>query len=214
MDTIILDEIKNAMNSGFVYGITCNPFLFKNDLKKPYKELIEELIPYVKNEFHVQVPGRDNKEYIQNAQRIYDIDPNKIIIKIPTWHEGIKAIKVLKETGVRITATAVTSVTQAIVVALLEVDYVAPFVTRLDESGYDGLKTLKDIIEIYRNNSVKTKILAASIRTPRQVIEAYKLGAYAVTVKYSLFTRLVESPVSQEIIKQMNNIWDKTPLGW
>ena len=214
VDTIVLDEIKDAMNSGYVYGITSNPFLFKNGLKKSYRELIEELAPYVRNEFHVQVPGRNHEEYIQYAHRIYDIDPSKIFVKIPTSREGIKAMKILKETGVRITATAVTSVTQAIAVALLEVDYAAPFVTRLDESGYNGLEILKDIIEIYRNNNIKTKIIAASIRTPRQVIEAYKLGAYGVTIKYDMFTKLVDSPISQEIIKQMNNIWDKTPLGW
>ncbi|MCD6195681.1 MAG: hypothetical protein J7J82_02730 [Staphylothermus sp.] len=214
VDTIVLNEIKDAMSSGFVYGITSNPFLFKNGLKKPYRELIEELAPYVKNEFHVQVPGRTHEEYIRNAHRIYDIDPGKIFVKIPASREGIKAMKALKETGVRITATAVTSVTQAIVLALLGADYVAPFVTRLDESGYDGLETLKDIIEIYRNHNVKTKILAASIRTSRQVIEAYRLGAYGVTVKYSLFAKLIDSPASQEIIKQMDNIWDKTPLGW
>jgi transaldolase len=209
VDTIILDEIKKAMESGFVYGITCNPFLFKNKLNKPFKKLIEDLVPHIKNEFHVQVPGHNRDELIKNAYEIYEIDPKKIIIKIPISSENVTVVKILKENDIKVTGTAVTSIAQAIVLALLNVDYIAPFVSRLDEAGYNGMSILKNIIEIYRINNVKTKIIAASIRTLKQVISAYKLGADAVTVKYDLFIRLIDSGFSHDIINQMNNVWSK-----
>ena len=209
IDSIIKDEIVEAIGSGFIYGVTSNPFLFNSDTKISLKNLVEELIPYVGNEFHVQVPGRNCDEYVKNALVIYDIEPKKVVIKIPTHNEGVKAMRILKESGVRVTATAITNVVQGIVVAILGVDYVAPFISRIDEYGYNGLDIVKQLAEIYRIHKVKTMILAASIRTPIQLTEAFKAGADCATIKYTLFKNIAESAISNKIISQMNDIWRK-----
>ncbi len=207
VDSIVKNEIIEAIGSGFVYGVTSNPFIFSNGLKTSLKKLVTELLPYIGNEFHVQVPGRNCDEYVKNATIIYDIDPKKIVIKIPMHSEGVKAMKVLKEMGVKITATAITNVEQAIVAALLGVDYVAPFVARVDESGYSGIDVVRAIVEVYRVHKVKTLVLAASIRTPIQLVNAFMVGADCVTVKYSLLKSIVDSVVSNRVINQMNEIW-------
>lgn len=209
IDSIIKNEIVEAIESGFIYGVTSNPFIFSNDLKISLKSLVEELIPYIGNEFHVQVPGRDSSEYVKNALTIFNIDPKKVVIKIPMHSEGVKAMKMLKEVGVRITATAITNVIQGIVAALLDVDYVAPFIARVDESGYSGVELVRQLAEVYRINKVKTLILAASIRTPIQLVNAFRAGADCATIKYSLFKNIVESAISNRIISQMNEIWKK-----
>ena len=63
--------------------------------------------------------------------------------------------------------------------------------------------------EIYRIHKVKTSILAASIRTPIQLVNAFRAGADCATIKYSLFKNIVESTISNRIIFQMNEIWKK-----
>jgi len=201
------NEIVEAIESGFIYGVTSNPFIFSNNLKISLKSLVEELIPYIGNEFHVQVPGRDSSEYVKNALTIFNIDPKKVVIKIPMHSEGVKAMKMLKEVGVRITATAITNVIQGIVAALLGVDYVAPFIARVDESGYSGVELVKQLAEIYRIHKAKTLILAASIRTLTQLVNAFRAGADCATIKYSIFKNVVESNISSKIIFQMNEIW-------
>jgi transaldolase len=207
IDSIVKNEIVEAMGSGFVYGVTSNPFLFNSNSKVHLKNIVEELIPYVGNEFHVQVPGRDSDEYVKNALTIFNIDPKKLVIKIPMHSEGVKAMKVLKDVGVRVTATAVTNVVQGVVAALLGVDYVAPFVSRVDEAGYNGVEVVRQLAEVYRVHRVKTMIIAASIRTPTQLVNAFRAGADCATVKYSLFKSVVESATSNKIISQMNEIW-------
>lgn len=207
VDSIVKSEIIEAIGSGFVYGVTSNPFIFSNDVKTSLKKLVEELTPYVGNEFHVQVPGRNCDEYVKNALTIYNIDPKKIVIKIPMHSEGVKAIKMLKEMGVRVTVTAITNVGQAIVAALLGADYVAPFIARVEESGYSGIDVIKMIVEMYRVHRVRTLVLAASIRTPMQLVNAFIAGASCATVKYSLLKSIVDSAVSNRIISQMNEIW-------
>jgi len=207
IDSIMKNEIVEAIESGFIYGVTSNPFIFSNNLKISLKSLVEELIPYIGNEFHVQVPGRDSSEYVKNALTIFNIDPKKVVIKIPMHSEGVKAMKMLKEVGVRITATAITNVIQGIVAALLGVDYVAPFIARVDESGYSGVELVKQLAEIYRIHKAKTLILAASIRTLTQLVNAFRAGADCATIKYSIFKNVVESDISSKIIFQMNEIW-------
>lgn len=207
IDSIVKDEIIEAMESGFIYGVTSNPFILGSSVKKSLKSLVEELIPYVGNEFHVQVPGKNSDEYVRNAIAIHSIDAKKIVIKIPMHNEGVKAMKMLKEMGVRVTATAVTNVGQAILAALLNVDYVAPFVARVEESGYSGIDLIREIVEVYRVHRVRTLVLAASIRTPIQLIEVFKAGADCATVRYSIIRSFIESAVSNRIINQMNEFW-------
>lgn len=209
LDTIDAREAAYAINTGLIYGLTSNPFLFEGKTDKPLVQTVSELLPYAHNELHVQVPGRTGDEYLKNGLAIYELDPKRIIIKIPVHREGLNGIKLLKEVGVRVTATAVTTSYQAILVGLLNVDYVAPFVTRISEAGYNGLKVIRRISKLYQMNNIKTLIIAASIRSVNQIIGALDAGAHAVTVKYPLFIRLLESPLSNKIIAQMNDAWNK-----
>ncbi len=207
VDTVDPREIDEAMGSGVVYGVTSNPFLYAERGVESLRSLVEELEPHVRNELHVQVPGRRNSELVDNALMVYEVNPRKIVVKIPAIAEGFKAMRQLKERGVRVTATAVTTASQAILASLVGADYVAPYVGRVDEAGYGGMELLRTIIEIYRAQRTDTMILAASMRSPGQVVEAYRLGADAVTVKYSMFRRLMESQLTEAIMRQVDDIW-------
>ena len=114
-------------------------------------------------------------------------------VKIPTTKEGLKAIKNLKKEGFKVTATAVYTSIQAYLAAEAGADYVAPYLNRIDNLGYDGIQTACDIHDIFENNGYQTKVLAASFKNTQQVLELAKYGVGAATVAPDVIRNFVNN---------------------
>ena len=141
LDTAIIKEIDERLESGVISGIT-NPTLIKKSGKDPddiYADLIQEL--GIKD-LSIEVDGHDSETLILNGIQYGKLYPNEATIKLPCTPEGIKACKTLSYMGIRVNMTLVFSVSQAILCALAGATYVSPFVGRLDDNGHDGLSLI------------------------------------------------------------------------
>jgi len=123
--------------------------------------------------------------------------------------EGFKAIRVLRQEGIRINVTLVFSAAQALLVAKAGGYFVSPFLGRLDDIASDGMILLRDIIEVYRQYSFETQVLAASLRHPMHVIEAAKLGADIATMPYKVFEQLFKHPLTDRGLEAFLKDWEK-----
>ena len=69
----------------------------------------------------------------------------------------------------------------------------------LDDNGVvSGIDLVDQIIQIFRNYSIKTEVLAASMRNTRQVREAALIGADIATVPFSVIRELLVHYKSRE----------------
>ena len=187
LDTAIIKEIDERLESGVISGITTNPTLIKKSGKEPddiYAELIQELGV---TDLSIEVDGHDAETLIQNGIKYGKLWINEATIKLPCTPEGIKACKTLNYMGLRVNMTLVFSVSQAILCALAGATYVSPFVGRLDDNGHDGIGLIRDIAKIYCHNRSDTKILAASIRDAATVGKAFAAGAHICTIPPKVF---------------------------
>ena len=82
-------------------------------------------------------------------------------VKVPTTREGLKAMKALSKEGIKITATAIYTPMQAYLAGKAGADYAAPYVNRIDNLGANGVEAAKKIHDIFKNNGLKTEVLAA-----------------------------------------------------
>jgi len=212
IDSLNIKEIQKALDTGIIYGVTTNPFIAV-ELEEEYITRIKKICELVKTEVHVQAEGKTADELVKNAQTLSKISP-VIIVKIPTFMEGIKAMKTLSSMGIKTTATAITAPSQALAAALAGATYVAPFIGRVNNTSHSGLKLVKTISKIFKEHDVKTEILAASIKNAMQVVYAFKVGAQAATVKFDILRDLLENPHSLSIIEEMNKCWEKIKAKW
>ena len=106
--------------------------------------------------------------------------------------EGLKAVKILKEEGIRTNVTLVFSLSQAILAANAGATYVSPFMGRLDDIGDSGIKLVEDISEVFKNYNYETKIIAASIRHINHVELVAKSGADIATIPYRIFKEMIK----------------------
>ena len=187
LDTAIIKEIDERLDSGVISGITTNPTLIKKSGKDPddiYADLIKDI--GVKD-LSIEVDGHDAETLILNGIQYGKLYPHEATIKLPCTPEGIKACKTLSFMGIRVNMTLVFSVSQAILCALAGATYVSPFVGRLDDNGHDGIGLIRDIAKVFCHNRSETKILAASIRDAATVGRAFAAGAHICTIPPKVF---------------------------
>ena len=144
---------------------------------------------------------------LKEARELAKIHPN-IIIKIPMTKEGLKAVKVLSEEGIKTNVTLIFSANQALLAARAGATYVSPFVGRLDDISNEGLYIIEDIVGIFDLHNIDTEIIAASIRHPVHVLDAAKAGAHISTIPYKVFMQMLEHPLTNIGIEKFLKDWN------
>lgn len=206
LDTGNVEEIRRAAELGVLDGVTTNPSLLAKEGKSFREALLEmcKLVDIVNGE----VVATDAAGMVAEGRELAALHPN-IVVKIPMTPEGFKAIKVLRREGIRINVTLVFSPAQALLVAKAGAYFVSPFLGRVDDIGGDGMKLLRDIIEVYRPYQFQTQVLAASLRHPMHVVEAAKLGADIATMPYKVFEQLFKHPLTDRGLEAFLKDWEK-----
>src|SRR5438094_4436980 len=120
-----------------------------------------------------------------------------VIVKVPMTPDGIAAGKALAVEGIRVNVTLCFSVNQALLAAAIGAYIVSPFAGRLDDINEDGMRVVADIVSAYRQQGIKTKVLAASIRTPIHVTQAALAGADIATMPFAILKQLFNHPLTE-----------------
>lgn len=191
---------------GFIAGVTTNPSLVAKE-GRDFNEVIQEITSIVDGPISGEVVSLEADEMIEEGRVIAKIHPN-MVVKIPMTGEGLAAVKVLTEEGIKTNVTLVFSATQALLAARAGATYVSPFLGRLDDIGDDGLVLIRDIAEIFEIHGIPTEIISASVRHPIHVIECAKAGADITTVPYKVFEQMLKHPLTDSGIDKFLADWE------
>ncbi len=196
LDTANVDEIKKAAETGLVDGITTNPSLVAKTGRK-YKDVLKDICSIVNGPISAEVVSEDTEGMLGEARDLARIHSN-IVIKIPMTKQGLPAAKKLVSQGIPVNMTLVFSPLQALVCGKLGVDYVSPFIGRLDDISHYGIELVSDIMEIYDNYNIDTEIIVASVRHPLHILDAAKIGAHIATVPAAVFEKMILHPLTDK----------------
>ncbi|EMC7690641.1 fructose-6-phosphate aldolase [Listeria monocytogenes] len=206
IDTANVEEIKKANRMGFISGVTTNPSLVAKEGRN-FNEVIQEITSIVDGPISGEVVSLEADEMIAEGRVIAKIHPN-MVVKIPMTGEGLAAVKVLTEEGIKTNVTLVFSATQALLAARAGATYVSPFLGRLDDIGDDGLVLIRDIADIFEIHGIPTEIISASVRHPIHVIECAKAGADIATVPFKVFEQMLKHPLTDSGIDKFLADWE------
>ncbi len=209
IDTADIGEIKKALAMGLCDGVTTNPSLVAKT-GRSFEEVLKEIVGLVPGPISAEVTAIEAEGMLKEA-RHYAKFGSQVVIKIPLIVEGLKAVKVLAQEGVKTNVTLCFSAVQALLAAKAGATYVSPFVGRLDDISQDGMALIGDIVQIYRNYRFATKVLVASVRHPVHVLEAAKLGADVATIPYGVIEQLAKHPLTDAGLKKFLADWEKVP---
>lgn len=208
IDTADLEEIKAAKDLGVLDGVTTNPSLVAKIVQDPdnftykdFKDHIARICEIADGPVSAEVTTLTAGEMIAQGEDLALIDDH-VVVKCPLTLEGLKAMRHLSGSGIRINATLVFSPAQAILAAKAGAAYVSPFVGRLDDISTEGMALVEQIVGIYDNYRFPTEVLVASIRHPQHVVEAALIGADVATIPYKVIGQLVKHPLTDTGLKR------------
>jgi len=166
------------------------------------------------------VPGRVSTETdarlsfdvegsIKKAKRLIQlyeerkIPRERVLIKIASTWEGLKAAEQLQKEGIRCNLTLLFSLPQAVRAAEAKVQLISPFVGRIydwykkemkrDYIGAEdpGVQSVTDIYTYYKKFDIATEVMGASFRNTGQIREL--AGCDCLTISPELMKELSES---------------------
>lgn len=206
IDTANLDEIKEVSSWGVLDGVTTNPSLIAKE-GRDFKTVVKEITDIVDGPISAEVVSLDHQGMLEEARDLVKIHKN-IIIKVPMTKEGLKAVTIMDQEGIKTNVTLVFSANQALLAARAGASYVSPFVGRLDDIGNEGIYLVEDIAEIFDIYAIETEIISASIRHPIHVLQSAKAGAHIATIPYKVFNQMLVHPLTDSGIEQFLKDWE------
>ena len=140
------------------------------------------------------------------------ISKDRVLIKIASTWEGIKAAEVLEKEGIHCNLTLLFSMAQAVACAESKVQLISPFVGRIydwykaamkrDYTGSEdpGVISVAAIFDYYKKFGHKTEVMGASFRNVSQIVEL--AGCDLLTISPDLLAKLAAS--NEPVVKKLD----------
>ena len=213
LDTANSSEIMQGLETGLIDGVTTNPTLIlKNgeDVETVYGNLISMGVP----DLSMEIVTDDVGIFVSEGQRLKEKYGDATTIKVPCTPAGLKACKILNQSGIKVNVTLIFSAAQAILSAKAGATYISPFVGRVDDNSFDGIGLIKQISDIFTAQMVTgTEILAASIRDVHSVSEAFEVGADIVTLPPAVFKKMYNHILTEKGLALFDQDYKNTVGG-
>lgn len=143
--------------------------------------------------------------------RRHGLPRERVLIKLASTWEGVKAAEVLQREGINCNMTLLFSLPQAAACAAVNARLISPFVGRIldwykKSTGKDytpaedpGVQSVKDIYTYYKHSGFTTEVMGASFRNKGEILEL--AGCDALTISPDLLGELQAStePVSRKL---------------
>ncbi len=197
-DTANIAEIKDLFNYYPMDGVTTNPTILSHE-GKPLSKIVPEILECIGDKMiHIQTISESSEDILKEAKKYRDIFGLKdnYYVKIPVTREGFRAIRLVKDAGMNVTATAIFTQPQAMIAANAGADFVAPYVNRLDNIVSHGIEVVSDIVKGIRLYGLPTRVLAASFKNVDQIYRVSLTGCHSVTASYDVLIALMSHPMT------------------
>ncbi|MBD5550008.1 MAG: fructose-6-phosphate aldolase [Lachnospiraceae bacterium] len=207
IDDLNLEKVRELWDLYPVDGVTSNPTILARTGGNPL-EVLKEVRAFIGPDkiLMTQVISEKAEDMLAEAKVITDaVGREHTYVKVPATPQGIKAVKLMKKEGYQVCATAVYTVGQGLLAAQAGADLVAPYISRIDNLGGDGLQVAKDIQDILNIYQLPTGISSASFKTTRQVVELAKYGIEAAAISVGVWESFLKNEVVDMAVSKFNS---------
>ena len=194
LDSALVSEAKIARSMGWVTGITTNPTLLANSEHSP-ETTLRQLASLIPGEIFYQLTAPDLDGMLAEAKLAYQILGKQTVIKIPASPAGFQTLAQLSN-EIPCAITAIFHPAQALVARAGGARYAIAYVNRSTRLLGDGVELIREMVKVC--NSGKTKILAASIKSPDEAVATFSAGAHVLTLPLNVLQALPYHPLSDD----------------
>ncbi len=198
IDSADLNHIQTSCDLGWVHGVTTNPLLLARE-EMP----IDSLLPAIKHlcsaPIFYQLVATNYDQMIKEAYLIREILGQQLVLKLPPNDLGFQVCSQLSS-KFACCPTAIYSPAQALIAKEAGARYVAVYVNRATRLLGDGIKLVQRIASVLSDSP--TELLAASIKSPDEAVQAVAAGAHHLTLPYETLIKMSYHSLSEAAIHE------------
>ena len=206
LDSASVDDAAAAAALGFVHGITTNPALMAKATREPLAHLERLLTAFPSGPICYQPTRTSYAEMDEEARAAAAIAPARVVAKLPATLEAITLAAALKQDGIRCALTAVYSPAQALLAHEVGCVWVIPYVDRA--ARHSAGHVVEELAAVLARLQSGTRILAASLKTSQQVVDAVLAGSLDVTAPLDVLRGLPAHPLTESAVREFAAHWE------
>ena len=211
LESVNLDEIRNAASAGLADGIAFSHVAFSIDAPdSSAKERLEEISREFALPICVPVGAVASADMYTEARELAKVSDH-IIVQIPLVEDSLIPMAKLCAEGVVICATFVFNAAQAIIAAKAGAAFVSVTLAELEAYGQSGAHALADIKNVLEAGGEECDVMAASVQSAVQFAECAMAGADIICVTPATLRALVVHPLSDKGVDRFLSDLAKRP---
>jgi transaldolase len=207
LDSASVDDAVAAAELGFVHGITTNPALMARETKAPLAHLGRLLAAFPSGPVCYQPTRLSYAEMNDEARAAASLAPDRVVAKLPATLEAIKLAAALTDDGLRCALTAVYSPAQALLAHEVGCLWIIPYVDRAARHSDGGLAVVDSLAAMLARLQSSTRILAASLKSTPQVVDAILHGSHDITAPLDVLRGLPAHPLTESAVREFAAAW-------
>ena len=202
LDSADLGQAAQAACSGVVTGITTNPAIMAAHTSEPLRQLSAVLHAFADGPVFHQLTATDvdgAAAEVAAVQAALGDQATRVVLKLPAQQWWYEVGAGLVADDWRVAFTAVYSPGQAVCAAEIGAGWVIPYVDRSARLLPDAKGVVERLRPFVPDEVV---LLAASLKTPMQALDALRDGADAITVTWDVIEALMAHPLTDSAVEE------------
>lgn len=200
IDSAVIKEVRQAFEWGWVKSATTNPGLLAQSELPPAMTLkaMRKILP---GEIFYQLTGNNLESMQTEAARAFDILGEQLVLKIPATSLGFQATALLSK-KYPVAVTSIFTAAQGMVAHNAGASYALYYHNRAKRLLPDGqgMHLAADLIKVL--DGTNTRVVAASLKTPEEIIEARMAGVTMLSAKFDVMALLPQHELSEQALKE------------
>lgn len=229
IDSANLKDIEEALKRGFC-GVTTNPSLLAKEPKSKFKKHIGKIVDLIKKyrpnaHLSVEVFSTNAKEILKQAINFKkDFSLDGLSIKIQIGWDELEIIGMLRKEKISVNCTCNMSVSQALLAATAGANFISFFWGRIRDGGeeekfsgerseliarkvfahhdFNPCAVVRRARLLFDRSYPEAQIIAGSIRSVSDIVDAGLSGAHIVTIPPKFFKDMASHFKTDEVVKQ------------
>lgn len=206
-------QVSWAADLGLADGVMTSPQLLHDAgaVTDP-RGLVQELCRTVRGPVIASVESIHPDEIYRDGRELARLS-DQVVVEIPLVEDGMQAMRRLSAEGIRIAASLVFNVTQAVVAARTGASVVSCSIQQLDGAGIDALGIVEEIREAFRRTGRECDVLASMVGSSSEFTRSVRAGADGVAITPDALRALFVHPLTDRGMDRVLTTLSRLPKG-
>lgn len=201
---------------GMLDGVLTSPGLLATEAGGDARAHLLELCRLVHGPIFAAVQAIDASGAYRDGRELAKLS-DQIVVQVPLVEETLGAMRRLHSDGIRVAATHVFNIAQALIAVRAGASSVVCALDQLEASGHDAMDVVRELRLAFDSSDAECDVIAVHPASPAQFGACARAGADAVAVSESLCRALLVHPLTDRGVDQflgevtrLRRVWPAT----